>query len=98
MSVVVVASGELTQKSRKAFLERMKPIVRASSVSLDLTEAGEVDAAGLGALVSLNKRAHESGHRIRLVGVQPNLAQLLRDVMLQTLFEIEDRPALRLES
>ena len=61
---------------------------------LDLTEVKYVPSMGLGTLVMLNRKLKDSGQRFVLVGVQPDVRNVLSLTRLDQLFEMHpDRAA-----
>lgn len=61
---------------------------------LDLTEVKYVPSMGLGTLVMLNRKLKDGGQRFLLVGVQPDVRNVLSLTRLDQLFEMHpDRAA-----
>ena len=56
-------------------------------LGLDLRDAVEIDATGLGLLVLVHKRARERGVAVRLLGARPSIRELLALTKLDQLFE-----------
>ena len=56
-------------------------------LGLDLRDAVEIDATGLGLLVLVHKRARERGVAVRLLGTTPSIRELLSLTKLEQLFE-----------
>ena len=56
-------------------------------LGLDLRDAVEIDASGLGLLVLVQKRARERGIAVRLLGATPAIRELLSLTKLDQLFE-----------
>lgn len=61
----------------------------AGAVTIDLRCTDELDAAGLGLLVMLRKRARERGVATVLAHVPPHVRMLLTATKLAPLFEFE---------
>ncbi len=59
-----------------------------SNVVLDLAQVDAIDAAGIGALVSLQA----AGIYLKLANPTPQVRELLRLTRLDSIFEIEDSP------
>jgi anti-anti-sigma factor len=57
-------------------------------VVLDLAEVSAVDAAGLGALVSLQKWANANGARLKLMNLVPLVDEVLELTNLRSAFEV----------
>ena len=55
---------------------------------LDLAGVTELDAAGIGALVSVRKRAEASGVTLKLMNLTPRVEDLLELTRLRSAFEI----------
>src|SRR5215469_15272734 len=55
---------------------------------LDLAGVTEIDAAGIGALVSVRKRAKASGVALKLMNLTPQVEDLLELTRLRSAFEI----------
>ncbi len=80
--------GELTEFVRgteQCLLERMMPLVRAQSVSLDLRAIERIDAAGLAALIKLYNVSRDAGHAFTVVNLTPHVAEILSLVGLNAL-------------
>jgi anti-sigma B factor antagonist len=60
-------------------------------VVLDMTMVEYVPSLGLGALVTLMRRLRQSGHRLMLTGVHPDVRGALAVTRLDKLFEIHPR-------
>lgn len=61
---------------------------------LDLTDVKYVPSMGLGTLVMLNRKLKDAGQRFLLVGVQPDVRNVLSLTRLDQLFEMHpDRAA-----
>ena len=55
---------------------------------LDLAEVTEIDAAGMGALVSVRNRVKASGVALKLMNLTPRVEELLELTRLRSAFEI----------
>ena len=69
--------SELVRGSEQRLVEEMTPVVRSQSVSLDMRRVERIDAAGIAALISLYRSAHEAGHRFSVANAAPHVAELL---------------------
>jgi anti-sigma B factor antagonist len=58
-----------------------------NKVLLNLAEVAYVDSSGLGELVSSYGSVKNAGGKIKLLNIQPRIADLLRMTKLHTLFE-----------
>jgi anti-anti-sigma factor len=61
---------------------------KAREITLDMRDVSEIDAAGIGALVSLQA----SGIYLKLVNPRPTLRDVLRLTKLDSVFEVVDEP------
>ena len=68
---------ELVRGSERRLIEEMTPLVRRGSASLDLRSVERIDAAGIAALISLYRIAHESGHEFSVSNASPRVAEML---------------------
>jgi anti-anti-sigma factor len=59
-----------------------------TSTVIDFRELVYISSAGLGVLLGLQKRLLDSGHRLRLVNLNPHIRELFRLAMLDSVFEI----------
>lgn len=66
---------------------RLLPLAR-HRLRVDLVNVHGVTAAGLGLLVTLNKRARESGGRLSLHRVRPSVGEVLRLTRLDTIMDV----------
>ena len=72
--------GELTELVRgceRRLIDEMSPLVRRESVSLDLRSVERIDAAGISALISLYRMAHDAGHCFSVANASPRVAEML---------------------
>jgi anti-anti-sigma factor len=74
---------ELVRGSDRPLLDRLTPVVRRQSLSLDLSLVERIDAAGISALISLYRDALESGHRFTVCNASPRVAEILALVGLE---------------
>jgi len=58
-----------------------------NKILLNLTEVTYVDSSGLGELVSSYGSVARAGGKIKLLNIQPRIAELLKMTKLHTLFE-----------
>jgi anti-anti-sigma regulatory factor len=94
-AVILVAPDRLISEYRLAFRSlALEHLERASHervpFAIDLRPVREIDAAGLGILVLLQKRAREYGLTTRLIAPSPAVHEALRGARLDYLFEIVD--------
>ena len=90
--VVISVEGQLVagnrQQLREAVVSEIDRGVR--SFVIDFAEAGYVDSAGLGALVSLSKKIREASGSLRLTNLNEDLRTLFELTRLDTLFALDD--------
>jgi anti-anti-sigma regulatory factor len=84
---------ELVRGQEQDMLDRLTPLVRRQSVSLDLSRVQRIDAAGIAALISLHANAYEAGHCFTVVNPSPHVAEILSLVGLERILlsRIADR-------
>src|SRR5674476_476722 len=68
---------ELVRGSDRRLIEEMEPLVRRQNVSLDLASVERIDAAGIAALISLYRMAHESGHGFSISKASARVEEML---------------------
>jgi anti-anti-sigma factor len=78
---------ELVRGEEQPFLDRILPLVLSSSVAVDLSGVRRIDAAGIGALITLYREARAAGHSFTVCCAAPRVARLLRRVGLDRLLE-----------
>lgn len=91
--VVVAIEGQLVAGNRQQLREAIVSEIDrgARSFVIDFAEAGYVDSAGLGALVSLSKKIRESSGSLRLTNLNEDLRSLFELTRLDTLFALDDK-------
>jgi anti-anti-sigma factor len=77
--------GQLLRGEDAGLVERIGPLVRQCSVTLDLTGVDRIDAAGISMLVALYSRASEAGHCFNVSNASPRVLQILAVVGLDRL-------------
>lgn len=68
---------ELVRGQDQRLLDRVAPLVRRQSLSLDLSPVQRIDAAGISALVSLYSSAREFGHRFTVFNASSRVQEIL---------------------
>lgn len=88
--VAVLAAGErLTVANRESFLAQAdEALANTPQLVVDLGRTTFVDSSGYGTLVTLAKRARSAGGELRLAGLQPQVAQVLRILRLEQFFSV----------
>lgn len=82
---MLIAPGdlhELVRGQEQEFVERMTPIVRKQSVTLDFAQIERIDAAGIAALISLYGAAENAGNRFNVVNACAHVVEILKLVNL----------------
>jgi len=85
MDVLVVAPDTLTELVRgeeECLVQRVVPLLREKSVTLDLNRIDRIDAAGIATLISLYACAQTHGHTFSVINVSPRVAEILSLVHL----------------
>jgi anti-sigma B factor antagonist len=70
--------------------ERAKALLAGvtRSAIVDCQELAYISSAGLGVLLGLQKRLMDSGHRLRLVNLNPHIREVFRLAKFDVIFEI----------
>jgi anti-anti-sigma factor len=68
---------ELVRGKEQSLLEKMEPLVREKSITLDFRCVERIDAAGIAALISLYGHAHARGHEFTIVNASHRVAEIL---------------------
>ena len=76
---------ELVRGNEQQLLDRLQPLVRRQSVTLDLEHVTRIDAAGLAALITLHCDACQAGYRFAISNPSPRVREILAIVGLDTL-------------
>jgi anti-anti-sigma factor len=66
-SVVICTEDVLVRGHEQSLLDELLPLVAKNDVALSLERVQKIDAAGLGALVTIYRLAREVGHTFRLI-------------------------------
>ena len=93
MERVIAAPGMLDLERRTAFRRRAEDTIdrlpEGGTLIVDLAATRDVDSAGLGVLIVVQRRAAVRGQTVRLVNVGDELRSLLTLSRLADLFEME---------
>jgi anti-anti-sigma factor len=73
---------ELVRGQEQCLLERLAPVVREHSVTLDFRNVARIDAAGIAALISLYSAAHAAGHEFSIINASHRVEEILTIVGL----------------
>lgn len=92
-TVFIAEMAELVKGQERALVERVNPLVRNQSVRLDLRRVERIDAAGITALITLYRAAHEAGHEFSIARAAPRVKEILDLVGLLHLLAMEPEEA-----
>jgi anti-anti-sigma factor len=90
---LLIAPGELHELVRgqeHELVDRLTPIVRNQSITLDLTHVERIDAAGIAALISLYHAAHAAGNDFAVINACPRVAEIITIVGLDRILICSD--------
>lgn len=84
--------GEVDISTFQEFKETLSSLVdlSQSDIKIDCNELTYIDSTGLGALVSLFKRAKGNGKTITIINLKENIKRLFLITKLDKLFNIEE--------
>jgi anti-sigma B factor antagonist len=92
----VLVSGKVTQHDFGPVQEPLEalvgPGVYRRQIELDLADATYMDSSGVGWLLACHQRVREAGGRLKLLNVQPIIANMLKLLKLSRMFGL-DGPA-----
>lgn len=77
---LVLAPGdvhELVRGQEQSLVDRLMPIVRRQSVTLDMRHVERIDAAGIASLISLYGAALNAGNEFAVVNASHRVAEIL---------------------
>ncbi len=91
--VRVVVDGQVTQREvdplRDPLGELLGPSAYSRSVRLDLSGTNYLDSSGVGWLLTCHKRMRQAGGKLTLHAPHPVVANVLKVLKLERVFEIE---------
>jgi anti-sigma B factor antagonist len=98
--LVVQVDGQLIVGNRHELKDLIQSALDQGErrLLIDFSRTGYIDSSGLGALVSISKRAREAGGELRLSGLNDDLRSLFELTKLDTLFAITETPEQALTS
>jgi anti-anti-sigma factor len=85
VGIEIAEMTELVRGQEAKLLERLKPLVRSRSVTLDLNQVERIDAAGIAALIKLYCLASEAGHSFTVSHASSHVEEILHLVGLERL-------------
>jgi anti-anti-sigma factor len=81
---------ELVRGQEHELVDRLTPIVRKQSITLDLTHVERIDAAGIAALISLYGSAHAAENDFSVINASARVAEILAIVGLDRILITRD--------
>src|SRR5262245_5493536 len=100
-NVCVAIAGHVTQRElgpmQEPLVDLLGPTAYSRAVRLDLSDTSYMDSSGVGWLLTCHKRMRQAGGKLTLQGPHPIVANVLKVLKLDKVFEIEppggSRPA-----
>jgi anti-anti-sigma factor len=92
-TLATVEIADLVRGQEHALVERVAPLARSQSVRLDMHCVERIDAAGIAALITLYRAAHESGHEFSIAHATPRVKEILSLVGILHLLTTEGEEA-----
>jgi anti-anti-sigma factor len=80
-------TGQLVSGDSEYLRDAVLTRSHARTIVLDLAEVHSVDAAGLGLLLSLRRRAETTGSRFKLMNLTPRVEEVFELTNLKAVFE-----------
>ncbi|HZN33740.1 MAG TPA: STAS domain-containing protein [Pirellulaceae bacterium] len=97
--VCVAISGQVTQREVSPIEEPLAlllgPTAYSRLVRLDLSNASFMDSSGVGWLLTCQKRMRQAGGKLTLFSPHPIVANVLKVLKLERVFDIEQAAAAR---
>ena len=81
---------ELVRGNDQRLIDRVTPLLREQSVTLDLKSIDRIDAAGIAALISLYGSARKTGHFFSVCNVSARVGEILALVGLESVLMSHD--------
>ena len=92
-NVDVAVTGNVTQRDvsriSEPLVELLGPSAYGRQVRLDLSNTDYLDSSGVGWLLACHKRMRQAGGKLTLHAPHPTVANTLRVLKLENVFEIE---------
>jgi anti-anti-sigma factor len=96
-SVCVAISGNVTQRElgpiQEPLAELLGPAAYSRLIRLDLSDTSYMDSSGVGWLLTCHKRVRQAGGSLTLHAPHPVVANVLRVLKLEKVFDIEQSGA-----
>ena len=100
--VLVAVTGQVTQREVSPIEEPLAlllgPGAYSRLVRLDLSNTNFLDSSGVGWLLTCQKRMRQAGGKLTLCAPHPIVANVLKVLKLERVFEIESATATRSEA
>lgn len=95
--VCVVIDGQITQRDispiQEPLADLLGPSAYSRQVRLDMSNTNFMDSSGVGWLLTCHKRMRQAGGRLTLHAPHPVVANVLKVLKLEKVFEIEEKTA-----
>jgi anti-sigma B factor antagonist len=89
----VLVSGKITQHDFGPVQEPLEalvgPGIYSRQIELDMSDATYMDSSGVGWLLTCQKRVREAGGHLKLLNVQPIIANMLRLLKLSRMLGLD---------
>lgn len=82
------SSGRITLGSEESLRQAIAQQPRTRTAVLDLAETSTIDAAGIGALLSVREWANQSGIALKLMNLNPRVERLLELTHVRPAFDV----------
>lgn len=82
------SSGRITLGSEENLKQAIAQQPRTRTAVLDLAETSTIDAAGIGALLSLREWTNQSGIGLKLMNLNPRVERLLELTQVRPAFDV----------
>lgn len=82
------SSGRITLGSEESLRQAIAQQPRTRTAVLDLAETSTIDAAGIGALLSVRDWANQSGIALKLMNLNPRVERLLELTHVRPAFDV----------
>lgn len=96
-NVCVAISGNVTQRElgplQEPLIDLLGPSGYSRLVRLDLSNTNYLDSSGVGWLLTCHKRMKQAGGKLTLLAPHPVVANVLKVLKLEKVFEIEPAAA-----
>ena len=82
---------KFTGKLHAAYVEKTRDVLAAvgTSCTLDFSDLDYISSAGLGVLMTVQKRLDDAGTKVKIVGSSDHMRELFRVTRFDIIFDIE---------